>query len=143
MKLSIGKKFTYRSFHLDAYVVYQKTDNTNVLRTPEVYTFNSLYKEQTLFKALKTQIGIDVRYNTPFASYSYSPAASQFYNSDITLGSKPVVDVWIKAGLRRANLFLKYDYASQGLFDGGFYTVNRYPMPDRLLKFGVSWNFYD
>jgi hypothetical protein len=144
LKITVGKKFTYKSFHLDAYVVYQKTDSKNILRTPEVYTFNSIYKEQTFFKRLKTQIGFDIRYNTPFVAASYSPAASQFYNGDnITFGSKPVVDVWIKAGLRRANLFLKYDYVNQGLFSNGFYTVNRYPMPDRLLKFGVSWNFYD
>ncbi|MBB2147028.1 hypothetical protein GM921_16105 [Pedobacter sp. LMG 31464] len=144
LQVSLGKKFSYKSWHLDAYVVYQKTDSKNTLRTPEVYTFNSIYKEQTFFKALKTQIGFDIRYNTPYLASSYSPAASQFYNGDnITFGSKPVVDVWIKAGLRRANLFLKYDYANQSLFSNGFYTVNRYPMPDRLLKFGVSWNFYD
>ncbi|MDQ7949887.1 MAG: putative porin, partial [Pedobacter sp.] len=144
LKLSLGKRFTYRSFHLDSYVVYQKTDYAAVLRTPVFYTFNSLYKEQTFFKALKTQIGIDVRYNSTYNALSYAPAVSQFYNGAVVkLGSKPVVDVWVKAGLRRANLFLKYDYANQGLFSNGYYTVNRYPMPDRMLKFGVSWNFYD
>lgn len=144
LKLSLGKRFTYKSLHLDAFVVYQKSDNNAILRMPEVYTFNSFYKEQTFFKTLKTQIGFDIRYNTPFVASSYSPAASQFYNGqDITFGNKPVVDVWIKAGLRRANLFVKYDYANQGLLSNGYYTVNRYPMPDRSLKFGVSWNFYD
>ncbi len=145
LKVSIGKKFKWwKTLHLDAYVVYQKTDFASVLRTPEVYTFNSLYKEQTFFKKLKTQIGFDIRYNTPFLATSYSPAASQFYNGDnITLGTKPIVDAWVKVGLRRANLFLKYDYANQGLFGGGFYTTNLYPMPDRVLKFGVIWNFYD
>lgn len=144
LKISIGKRFTFRSFHLDGYVVYQKTDFTDVLRTPTWYTFNSIYKEQTFFKALKTQIGFDVRYNSTYNAVSYAPAVSQFYNGPVVkLGSKPVVDVWVKAGLRRANLFLKYDYANQGLLSNGYYTVNRYPMPDRMLKFGVSWNFYD
>lgn len=145
LKISIGKKFNFKGIHLDAYVVYQKTDNQNVLRTPEIYTFNSIYTNWTLFKVLKTQVGFDIRYNTPYVAAGYSPAVSQFYNttSAETFGSKPVVDVWIKAGLKRANLFLKYDYANQGLFSKGYYTVNRYPMPDRLLKFGVIWNFYD
>ncbi len=145
LKISIGKKFNFKGLHLDAYVVYQKTDNENVLRTPEIYTFNSVYTNWTLFKVLKTQVGFDVRYNTPFVAAGYSPAVSQFYNTSSSeiFGSKPVVDVWIKAGLKRANLFLKYDYANQGLLSKGFYTVNRYPMPDRLLKFGLTWNFYD
>jgi len=144
LKISVGKRFSFRSFHFDGYVVYQKTDNQRLLRTPEVYTFNSLYKDQTFFKVLKTQIGFDVRYNTAYTALSYSPAASQFYNGDaVVFGSKPVVDIWVKASLRRANLFLKYDYINQNLFSKGYYTVNDYPMQDKLLKFGVSWNFYD
>jgi hypothetical protein len=53
LKITVGKQFKYRSFHLDSYVVYQKTDQSDILRTPEVYTFNSFYKEQTFFKRLK------------------------------------------------------------------------------------------
>lgn len=144
LKISVGKRFVFRSYHLDGYVVYQKTDSKGLLRTPEVYTFNSLYKDQTFFRVLKTQVGIDVRYNTAYTALSYSPAASQFYNGDaVVFGSKPVVDIWVKANLRRANLFVKYDYINQNLFSKGFYTVNDYPMQDKLLKFGVIWNFYD
>jgi len=144
LKISIGKKFQFRSYHLDGYVVYQKTDNEDVLRTPEIYTFNSLYKDQTFFKVLRTQVGIDMRYNTTYKALSYSPAASQFYNGEgVVYGSKPIFDVWVRASLRRANLFVKYDYINQGLFSKGFYTVKDYPMPDKLLKFGLSWNFYD
>ncbi|RZK19364.1 MAG: hypothetical protein EOO43_11780, partial [Flavobacterium sp.] len=111
---------------------------------PEIYLYASVYKDQTFFKALKTQIGFDVFYNDTYLAKSYSIAASQFYNGDpVTFGSKPIVDAWIKAGLRRANIFAKYQYANQGLFSGGYYTVNRYPMPDRLLTIGFTWNFYD
>lgn len=143
LKISVGKKFNFGSWHIDAFAVYQKTDNTNVLRIPEVYTFNSFYKDQTFFKTLKTQIGFDVRYNTPYLATAYSPAASQFYNINETLDAKPVVDVWVKAGLRRANLFVKYEYLNQGLLQNGYYTVKQYPMPDRLMRVGLSWSFYD
>lgn len=144
LQISLGKRFEWNSFHLDSYVVYQKTDRESLIRTPEVYTFNSVYKEQTFFKVLKTQIGFDLRYNTSYKALSYAPAISQFYNGkDVVYDSKPVVDVWVKAGLRRANLFVKYDYVNQGLLSNGYYTVIDYPMPDRLLKFGLIWNFYD
>ena len=86
----------------------------------------------------------DIFYNDTYLAKSYSPATSQFYNgAPITFGSKPVIDAWLKVGLKRANLFVKYEYANQRLFSNGYYTVNRYPMPDRLLHFGVTWNFYD
>lgn len=145
LKIAVGKKFQFGKFHLDSYVVYQKTDNPGVLRTPEFYTFNSFYLNQTFFKALKTNVGFDIRYNTPYKNYSYSPAASQFYVGDNTaFKSTPIIDVWVKASLRKANLFVKCDYVNQGFPVKGYYTVNQYPMQDRLLfKFGVQWNFYD
>lgn len=145
LKIAVGKKFQFGKFHLDSYIVYQKTDNTDVLRTPEFYTFNSFYLNQTFFKALKTNVGFDIRYNTPYKNYSYSPAASQFYvGENRTFDATPIIDVWVKASLRKANLFVKCDYVNQGFPNKGYYTINQYPMQDRLLfKFGVQWNFYD
>jgi hypothetical protein len=145
LKISVGKKFKFGKFNLDAYVIYQKTDNPNILRTPEIYSFNSFYLDQTFFKVLKTNIGFDIRYNSPYSNYSYSVAAGQFYNgSNKKFATTPIVDIWVKASLRRANLFVKCDYINQGLGLLGYNTVNNYPMQDRaLLKFGLSWNFYD
>ncbi|WP_442590174.1 putative porin [Pedobacter sp. AW31-3R] len=145
IKFTLGKKLKFGKFSLDSYVVYQKTDNAAILRTPELYMFHSFYVNQTVFKVLKTDIGFDVHYNSKYNNYRYSPAASQFYitNNDTKFSSYPVVDVWLRVSLRKANIFLKYDYANQGIQSNGYYTVNKYPMPDRLLKFGVSWNFYD
>ncbi|RZK23242.1 MAG: hypothetical protein EOO43_08700, partial [Flavobacterium sp.] len=144
LKISVGKKFKFGKFNLDTYVVYQKTDNPDILRTPEIYSFNSFYLDQTFFKVLKTNIGFDVRYNTPYSNYSYSAAAGQFYvGSTRKFSTTPIVDVWVKASLRRANLFVKCDYVNQGLDLLGYNTINNYPMQDRaLFKFGVSWNFY-
>jgi hypothetical protein len=91
-------------------------------------------------------VGFDVRYNSEYANYLYSPATAQFYideRNPTNLVSRPVIDVFFKANLKRANIFVKYDFINQGLFQPGYYTVNRYPMQDALLKFGVSWNFYD
>jgi hypothetical protein len=144
LKLTLGKKFKFGKFNFETYVVYQKTDQQDILRTPEVYTFNTFFFDQTFFKVLRTNLGFDVRYNTPFQSYSYSPSTTQFYlGNGGRLNTEPVVDVWLRASLRKANIFVKYDYANQGLISRGFYTTSRYPMPDSMLKFGVSWNFYD
>lgn len=144
LKLTLGKKFSYGRFNLESYVVYQNTSNQSVMPTPEFYTFNSLYVDQTIFKVLRTNFGIDVRYNTKFANYAYNPAISQFYiGRGVELPTTPIVDFWIRASLRKANIFLKYEYANQGLGQKGYYTVYRYPMPDRIFKFGLSWNFYD
>lgn len=145
LKVSVDKNFKIGKFNLESSVVYQKTDFASILRTPEIYTYNSFYYAGRWFKKLDINIGFDVWYNTPFKAPAYAININQFYNdnAEVEFQTYPVADVWIKATLDRTNLFVKYDYANQGLFSKGFYTVNRYPMQDALLKFGVRWNFYD
>lgn len=145
LKLSLAKNFKMGRFSLDNYLVYQKTDFQDILRTPEIYTYNSFYYASRFFKVLYTNLGFDVRFNTPFKAPAYAINVSQFYNNNNALefSTYPVIDVWVRATLKRANLFLKYDYVNQGLFSKGYYTVRSYPMPDKLLKFGVSWKFYN
>ncbi|SER70320.1 putative porin [Pedobacter rhizosphaerae] len=146
IRIDVAKKWSFGKFRMENYVAYQKTDKNAILRTPEFYTYNSIYFRNTFVKVLKADIGIDVRYNSEYENYLYSPATAQFYideKNPVSFTSKPIVDVFLKANLKRANLFVKYDFVNQGLFQKGYYTVNRYPMQDALLKFGVYWNFYD
>ncbi|WP_462266277.1 putative porin [Mucilaginibacter sp.] len=144
LKVSAGKTFQWRHWHFEDYLVYQKTDKQSILRTPEVYNYASLYYSRLFFSVLNTSIGANVRYNTTYLAPSYALSIGQFYNGpDVTFTSYPIVTVFAKATLYRTNLFLQYDYANQGLFSPGYYTVNRYPMGGRLLKFGVSWTFYN
>jgi hypothetical protein len=144
LKLTLTKNLQWRRWHFDNILVYQKTDNQNTLRTPEAYTYSSLYYSKLFFQVLNTNIGIDVRYNTPYEAPSYAVGLGEFYNGpDITFSSYPVATVFLKATIMKTNLFVAYDYANQGLLSQGFYTVNRYPMQDHLLKFGVSWAFYN
>jgi len=144
LKIAVGKKLRFGKFNLDSYVVYQKTSKPDIMLTPEFYTFNSFYVNQTVFKVLKTDMGFDVRYNTKYNNYSYSPVLSQFYiGRTVKFDTTPIVDFWIRASLRKANIFLKYEYANQGLQTKGYYTVYKYPMPDKMFKIGLSWNFYD
>ena len=144
IRIEVSKKWRFGNFVLENFLAYQKTDQKSILRTPEFYTYNSFYLDKTFFKVLKTNVGFDVRYNTAYANYSYSPATAQYYVGENTFfKTTPIVDVFAKANLKRTNIFIKYSYANQGFPLTGYYTVNRYPMQDSMLKFGVSWNFYD
>ncbi|MEN0052485.1 MAG: putative porin [Mucilaginibacter sp.] len=144
LKISIGKNLRWRSLHFDNYIVYQKTDYQSTLRTPELYTYSNLYMSKTLFNVLQSSFGVDVRYNSEYVAPSYAVGLGQFYNGpNVTFSSYPLARVYFKATLQRTNLFLAYDYANQNLWSKGYYTVNRYPQQNALLKFGVSWTFYN
>ncbi|MCD8740683.1 putative porin [Mucilaginibacter roseus] len=143
IKVSLGKNLSWRKWHLDAYGVYQKTDYQDLLRTPEIYAYGSLYFTSTWFKVLYNNLGVSVRYNTRYVAPSYAVGLGQFYNGpDVTFSSYPVATAFFKGTIDHVNIFVQYDYVNQGLFSKGFYTVNRYPMQDALLKLGVSWTFF-
>ena len=145
LKLSLGKNLSWRKWHFNNYVVYQKTDYQNTLRTPELYTFSSLYYSQLFFNVLNSDIGVNVRYNTQYVAPSYAVGVGQFYNNtpNVTFSSYPIASVFFKATLFRTNLFFQYDYANQGLFSQGYYMINRYPGPNHQFKIGISWSFYN
>jgi hypothetical protein len=144
LKLSLGKSISWRKWHFDEFLVYQKTDYQTTLRTPQFYTYSSLYYKTLLFNVLYSNFGIDVRYNSEYVAPSYAVGLGQFYNGpNVTFSSYPIASVFFKATLQHTNFFLMYDYVNQGLLSPGYYTVNRYPQMDRLLKIGVSWSFYN
>jgi hypothetical protein len=144
LKVSVGKSFSWRKWHLDDYFVYQKSDFQSTLRTPSFYNYTSLYYKTLLFSEMYTNIGIDVRYNSEYLAPSYAPGLGEFYNgANVSFSSYPIAGVFVKGTLLHTNFFVMYDYVNEGLQSNGYYTVNRYPQSDRLLKFGVSWYFYN
>jgi len=143
LKLSVSKNLAWGKWHFDNYVVYEKTDYQNTLRIPSLYTYSSLYYNTFLFGVLHTTMGMNVRFNSAYVAPSYAIGLGQFYNGpNVTFSSYPVAAVYLKATLQRTNIFVMYDYADQGIFSSGYYTVNRYPQQDHLLKLGVSWMFF-
>ncbi|WP_345950906.1 putative porin [Mucilaginibacter sp. PAMB04274] len=144
LKISAGKKFDLGNWHFEDYFVYQRSDYQSTLRTPQIYNYVNIYFTKLFFTVLNTSIGVNARYNTAYTAPNYAIGIGQFYNStDISFLTYPVITPYVKATLFRTNLFLMYDYANQGLQSNGYYMVNRYPAPDKLLKFGVSWTFYN
>jgi hypothetical protein len=144
LKVSFGKNITWRKWQFDNFLVYQKTDFQSTLRTPEFYLYSSLKYKMFLFHVLSSNLGINVRYNTEYVAPSYATGLGQFYNGpNVTFSSFPIATVYFKATLQHTNFFIMYDYANQGLLSPGFYTVNRYPQMDHILKIGVSWGFYN
>ncbi|GAA4797767.1 putative porin [Olivibacter ginsenosidimutans] len=157
LKFTLGKDFTFfKKWHLDNYIVYQKSDYHDVLMTPEFYTWHSIYYNTILVKVINLNIGFDVRFNTPYLAPAYAIDIGQFYQpyyggvdvegnevKPVEFSTYPIVDAWATATLKRTNFFLRYDYANQGLFSKGYYTVRRYPMAPAGLRFGLSWKFYD
>ncbi|RYY29794.1 MAG: hypothetical protein EOP41_01945, partial [Sphingobacteriaceae bacterium] len=107
LKLSMAKNFTWHNLHFDNFLVYQKASNQDIIRTPEFYTYNSLYYNKNFFNVLSTNFGFALRYNTKYLAQAYAPGIGQFYNnSSFAFANYPVADLFVKGTLKRTNLFL-------------------------------------
>lgn len=145
LKVSINENLRFGKFHFNNSIVYQKSNAMNVLATPELYTWHSLFYGDVWYKVLDFRVGVDVRFNTPFRTPSYAINVGQFYNDNaaIEFSTYPIVDFWITANIKRVNLFLSNNFTNQYFYPRGYYTVRRYPMNPANFRFGVSWKFYD
>jgi hypothetical protein len=143
-QFSVQKLFKLGRFYLNNIIYVQNTDQSNAIRLPLLHTYQSLYYQGYLFKkAMFLRTGFDVRYYTKIASYAYDASTAQFKLDTRELGDYPLIDFFITASLKRAVLMLKVDHLNQGMFNRGSYYVFGHPIPDRGLKIGLRWAFYD
>ncbi|HEX7410771.1 MAG TPA: putative porin [Bacteroidales bacterium] len=124
---------------------YQHVAGSDIIRVPELTANSTVSFNLTLFKnALQTEFGISLFYHTKWKGDAWMSATRTFYLQDtITTGGYVYADAFLNFKIKRARLFLKYQHVNSGWMDYNYFMAPHYPQPDRGLKFGVSWLFYD
>jgi hypothetical protein len=151
--ISVRKEFRAWKFHLATDAIIQKSSNVNVLDLPLATVRSAGYFEH-LFRFKKTggklnfQLGVDVTYNTLYHSYSYMPATGRFYRQDkVSAGDYPYMNVFLNFKVKRTRVFVMFDHVNYGLMGGSlpsnYDMVPNYPMNIRMLRYGLSWTFYN
>jgi hypothetical protein len=115
------------------------------LRIPRLVTFSRVFYESFIFrKALFSQVGAEVYYQSRFRAYDYSPSTQQFYVQDnFTIRNYPVVDVFFVADIKAVSIFLKMAYVNQGVYYNGYFASPYYTGYPRRFMLGVKWNFFN
>lgn len=147
-RIELVQNFTLWDFiHQDNNIYYQTTTDANgVLPLPEWVSRNSLYFEFPLFKgALQCLWGAEVKYFSAYQSPAFNPATGTFYVTKEmrSIGNYPLIDLFANFKIQKAKIFVKYEHASQGLFDYSYFAAPLYPFPDRVLRVGISWRFFN
>lgn len=151
--VTLKKDLRLWKFHLASDVIVQKSSNTRILDLPLTTIRSAAYFEH-LFKFAKTggklnaQLGADLTYNTLYHPYSYFPATGRFYRQDrITAGNYPFINVFLNLKIKRTRIFIMMDHVNAKLMGQSirynYYMVPNYPMNIRMLRYGLSWTFYD
>lgn len=141
----VSLQFKIGNFHLENKGVYQSSSQQSILAVPTLASYHNLYYTNTLFSVLKFQIGVDGRYHTAYKANAYMPAIGQFYRQElISVGNYPLINIYANFHLKRTRFFIMYYNVSEAIFsDKNYIEVPNYPLNPGIVKFGISWNFYD
>ncbi len=145
---SLRQDFKLGILHLDNEVTYQTSSNQSILPLPELVLYHNLYIKFALAKkVLNIEMGADIRYFTEYYAPDYAPAIGQFYlqNADTRykLGGYPLVNGYINLHLKRTRIFVQMYNLVQGTKGNSYFLAPHYPLNPRILKIGISWNFFD
>ena len=144
---TLTQKFKLGILHLDNEVTWQKT-NSDLLPLPSWTLYHNLYiLTKIAKKVLNVQLGADVRYFSEYYAPTYAPGLQQFHlqseEGRMKIGNYPVVNVYANLQLKRTRFFVMFYHVNEGMGSRKYFYAPHYPINPRLLKFGVSWNFYD
>jgi hypothetical protein len=145
--VELKKDIKLGKFHFDNHLMYQKElSNFNVIHLPTWILYNSTYYENNLFKnALHLKIGFDVRVQDEYYADAYYAPYSIFYNqSDVSIKTYPVFDLFLSATIKTMRIFIKYEHINQDLFpDYPSYNYPHFPTEPRVLRYGFCWMFFN
>lgn len=145
---TLKQDFKLGIFHLDNEVTWQKSSNETVLPLPQLSLYHNFYLLTKIAKKVLTvQLGADVRYFSEYNAPAYTPAIQQFHlqaaDDQVKIGGYPIVNVYANLQLKRTRIFVMMYHVNSGMGNRNYFLVPHYPINPRLLKLGVSWNFYD
>ena len=144
----VGLDLTTPWINLENRAVVQHSTNDSVLPVPLVILQHRLYYHGTWFRALDTQLGIDLRYFTRYNAPVLCPATGMFATQQETqVGNYPWMNVYANFYVRsiRLRFFAHYQHLSYWFFkkNMGYITMPGYPTNRDVFRAGLAWHFYN
>ena len=86
-----------------------------------------------------------MRYFTKYDAPDYSPALGLFAvqqgENRTQVGSYPLVNVYANFHLKQTRFFVMMSHLNEGSGNANYFFTPHYPLNQRILRFGLSWNF--
>ena len=132
--------------HLDMQQLLQHSTDTPQLEVPLWSTKNSIYADLQLFRrALRLQLGLDLRFHTRFYAKCYDPASGLFLQQDEQkTGGYLWGDVFVNLQVKRATISIKAGHIN-ALWEQhpSYLLLPHYPGQSFALTWNLTWHFFD
>ena len=146
--ISLDKNFAFGPVHWDNSVVYQTTSDKNILPLPLLTLYTNLYLKFKIARVLTTELGADLRYFTKYYAPTYSAALNMFANQPTENmvkvgGDHPIINAYINFHLKHTRFYVMVSHLNYTKDGGTTFGPPHYPVNPLVLKFGLSWNFFN
>ena len=150
---SISQDFTFGPINWENMIIYQNSSNKTVLPVPALNIYSNLYLRFKIAHVLRCDFGADVRYFTKYYAPDYVPILGQYAiqtNTDtngndnrIEIGNYPVANVYANFHLKHTRFFIMLSHFNAGTGRKNYFFTPHYPLNQSILRFGLSWNFFN
>lgn len=134
-----------KRFGMDNNVVYQVSSSEHI-PLPAITLYHNIYYQDTWFKALGVQIGVDMRFHTKYYAPLLDPATGQFCEqSSLKIGNYPVLNVYANFYVKslRLRFFAQFQHFNEYFMkQKEYFSMVGYPLNPPLFRAGLAWQFY-
>lgn len=151
--VALSQDFTLGPLNWESVITYQKSNNKTVLPVPDFNIYSNLYIKFKIARVLSCDFGADVRYFTKYFAPDYNPGLGQYTvqtntatdgtDSRIEIGNYPVANVYANFHLKHTRFFIMMSHVNAGTGKKNYFFTPHYPLNQRILRFGLSWNFFN
>lgn len=148
LTLQLDQKLRLGPLNWENVITYQKSSNKDVLPLPDLNIYTNLFFFFRVAGVLSVELGADARWFTKYYAPEYSPAIGQYAVQEngerrIQLGDYPIVNVYANMHLKQARFFVMMSHVNAGTGKMNYFLTPHHPLNQRVLRLGVSWNFYN
>ncbi|MBQ0158755.1 MAG: putative porin [Bacteroidales bacterium] len=145
---TLRQDFVVGPLHWENELTYQHASDESVLPLPTFTGWTNLYFLFRIARVLRTELGADLHYFTKYKALAYSPLIGQYAVQDaehaVEVGNYPWINVYLNFHLKNTRFYVMASHINGNSSKGGHYfLVPHYPTNRMIIRFGVSWNFFN
>ncbi len=145
--VALDKNFKFGILNWENSVVWQTTNDKQVLPLPKITAYSNLYLKFRIARVLNTELGADVRYFSKYYAPVYSAALGQYANQSpddlVKVGNHPVINAYVNFHLKHTRFYVMASHINYSRDGGTTFHTPHYPVNPFTIHFGLSWNFFN
>lgn len=147
LTLQLRQDLAWKILRWENVFTLQRSSKDEILPLPKYNIYTNLYMHFKIAKVLKCDLGADMRYFAKYYAPEYMPAIGQFATQENSVvktktGGYPLINLYANFHLKNARFFVMASHVNYRS-GGDYFLTPHYPLNQRLLRFGVSWTFFN